>query len=114
MNHGLVHYYFGPNETCWCTRWTGSPARYHPAARAVRRRPAVRRQVAHGDALPDQRGRQLPEDPAWSGRRWPGTTLIRARLARVNAERRAVPTEAFDQPRRELGITLPLEGRGPR
>jgi hypothetical protein len=34
---------------------------------------------------------------------------IRARLARVNAEWRAVLTEAFDQPRRELGIPLPLE-----
>ncbi len=32
-----------------------------------------------------------------------------ARLARVNAEWRAVLTEAFDQPRRELGIPLPLE-----
>jgi hypothetical protein len=34
---------------------------------------------------------------------------IRARLARVNAEWRAVLTEAFDQPGRELGIKLPLE-----
>ena len=29
--------------------------------------------------------------------------------ARVNTEWRAVLTEAFDQPRRELGIGLPLE-----
>ena len=34
---------------------------------------------------------------------------IKARLARVNAEWRAVLTDAFDQPRRELGITLPLD-----
>ena len=34
---------------------------------------------------------------------------IKARLARVNAEWRAVLTEAFDQPRRELAITLPLD-----
>jgi AcrR family transcriptional regulator len=34
---------------------------------------------------------------------------IRARLARVNAEWRAVLAEAFEQPRRELGISLPLE-----
>ena len=33
---------------------------------------------------------------------------IRARLARVNAEWRAVLTEAFEQPRRELGIGPPL------
>ena len=34
---------------------------------------------------------------------------IKARLARVNADWRAVLTEAFDRPRRELGIGLPLE-----
>jgi len=34
---------------------------------------------------------------------------IKARLARVNAEWRAVLAEAFEQPRRELGIPLPLE-----
>ena len=31
------------------------------------------------------------------------------RLARVNAEWRAVLTEAFEEPRRQLGIELPLE-----
>ena len=34
---------------------------------------------------------------------------IRARLTQVNAEWRAVLAEAFDQPRRELGIPLPLD-----
>jgi hypothetical protein len=34
---------------------------------------------------------------------------IRARLARVNAEWRAVLTEAFEEPHCELGIGLPLE-----
>jgi hypothetical protein len=34
---------------------------------------------------------------------------IRDRLARVNAEWRSVLTEAFEQPRRELGIEMPLE-----
>ena len=34
---------------------------------------------------------------------------VRARLARVNAEWRAVLTEAFAAPHRELGIGLPLE-----
>jgi hypothetical protein len=34
---------------------------------------------------------------------------MRTRLARVNAERRAVLTKAFKEPRRELGIELPLE-----
>jgi AcrR family transcriptional regulator len=34
---------------------------------------------------------------------------LRARLALVNAEWRAVLTEAFEEPHRELGIELPLE-----
>jgi hypothetical protein len=34
---------------------------------------------------------------------------IAERLARVNGEWRAVLTEAFDEPRRQLGIELPLE-----
>ena len=34
---------------------------------------------------------------------------ISERLARVNAEWRAVLTEAFDEPHRQLGIELPLE-----
>ena len=34
---------------------------------------------------------------------------LRIRLARVNAEWRAVLTEAFERPHRELGIGMPLE-----
>jgi hypothetical protein len=34
---------------------------------------------------------------------------LRERLARVNAEWRAVLTEAFAEPHRELGIEMPLE-----
>jgi hypothetical protein len=36
-------------------------------------------------------------------------TDLQARLARVNAEWRAVLTEAFEEPHRELGIELPLD-----
>jgi len=34
---------------------------------------------------------------------------LRERLARVNAEWRAVLTDAFAEPHRELGITMPLD-----
>jgi hypothetical protein len=34
---------------------------------------------------------------------------LQTRLARVNAEWRAVLTEAFEEPHRELGIELPLD-----
>jgi len=38
-----------------------------------------------------------------------GLTNLRTRLERVNAEWRAVLTEAFEEPHRELGIPMPLE-----
>jgi hypothetical protein len=34
---------------------------------------------------------------------------LRERLARVNGEWRAVLTEAFEQPHRELGVEMPLD-----
>ena len=37
------------------------------------------------------------------------TPELREHLARVNAEWRAVLTEAFEEPHRELGIEMPLE-----
>ena len=56
-----------------------------------------------------ERGRRLPEGLA----RAAGARLERPRaaraLARVNAEWRAVLTEAFDEPHREFGIAMPLE-----
>ena len=60
-------------------------------ARAVRGRRPVHREVAHRDAPPGRRRRRATRRSGSSCRRSPGTTPdLRARLARVNAEWRAV------------------------
>ena len=111
VNHGLVHYYFGSNEKLLVRALERFTERLiDAAARAVRGRRALRREVADGDALPRERGRRPTRRSGSSCRRsrWnnPG---LRERLARVNAEWRAVLTEAFDEPHRELGIEMPLD-----
>jgi AcrR family transcriptional regulator len=110
INHGLVHYYFGSNENLLVhalERFTG---------RLIsRQRELYAADVPFGDKWRTAMHYLVSEDVsyqkiwlelqalAWNN---PG---IRARLARVNAEWRAVLTGAFEQPHRELGIDLPLE-----
>jgi len=110
VNHGLVHYYFGSNENLLVRaleRFTGrliARQRELYAADlpfADKWRTAMRYLVSE-DVSYQKIWLEL-QALAWNN---PG---IRARLARVNAEWRAVLTEAFDQPRRELGIELPVE-----
>jgi len=109
VNHGLVHYYFGSNENL--------------LARALERftgRLIARQRELYGSDLPFADkwrtamrylvSEDLSYEKVWfelQALAW-NNPEIRARLARVNAEWRAVLTEAFDQPRRELGIDLPL------
>ena len=110
VNHGLVHYYFGSNENLLVRaleRFTGrliTRQRELYAADlplADKWRTAMRYLVSE-DVSYQKIWLEL-QALAWNN------PDIRARLARVNAEWRAVLTEAFDQPRRELGIELPLE-----
>jgi AcrR family transcriptional regulator len=111
VNHGLVHYYFGSNENLLV----------HALERFTGRLIARQRELYEGDSVPfadkwrtamrylvseDVRYEKIwleLQALAWNNRD------IRARLARVNAEWRAVLTEAFDEPRRELSIPMPLE-----
>jgi AcrR family transcriptional regulator len=111
LNHGLVHYYFGSNENLLVRaleRFTGrliTRQRELYAADlpfAEKWRTAMRYLVSE-DVSYQKIWLEL-QALAWNN---PG---VRAQLARVNAEWRAVLTEAFEQPRRELGIGLPLEG----
>jgi AcrR family transcriptional regulator len=110
LNHGLVHYYFGSNENLLVRaleRFTG--------------RLITRQRELYGSDLPfADRWRTAMRYLLSEDVRYQKTWLelqalawnnpdIRARLARVNAEWRGVLTEAFAQPRRELGIALPLE-----
>jgi AcrR family transcriptional regulator len=108
INHGLVHYYFGSNENLLVhalERFTG--------------RLIARQRELYGSDLPFADkwrtamrylvSEDLSYEKVWfelQALAW-NNPDIRARLARVNAEWRAVLTEAFEQPRRELGIGPP-------
>jgi AcrR family transcriptional regulator len=110
VNHGLVHYYFGSNE--------------HLLVRALERFTerliARQRQLYAGDEPFVEKWRTamrflVSEDFAYEkiwlelqALGWNDPTL-RERLAVVNAEWRAVLTEAFAEPHRELGLAMPLD-----
>jgi AcrR family transcriptional regulator len=110
VNHGLVHYYFGSNENLLVhalERFTGRLI--------ARQRELYAAGVPFADKWRTAMRYLVSEDVSYQkiwlelqALAW-NNPDIRARLARVNAEWRAVLTEAFDQPRRELGIPLPLE-----
>ena len=110
VNHGLVHYYFGSNENLLV----------RALERFTQRLTARQRELYAGDAPFVEKWRTamrylVSEDTTYEkiwlelqALSWndPG---IRARLAEVNAEWRAVLTEAFREPHRELGVEMPLE-----
>jgi AcrR family transcriptional regulator len=110
LNHGLVHYYFGSNENLLVhalERFTGRLI--------ARQRELYAADLPFADKWRTAMRYLVSEDVSYQkiwlelqALAW-NNPDIRARLARVNAEWRAVLTEAFEQPRRELGIGLPLE-----
>jgi AcrR family transcriptional regulator len=105
-----VHYYFGSNENLLVhalERFTGR--------RIARQRELYAADLPFADKWRTAMHYLVSEDLSYQkiwlelqALAW-NNPAIRARLARVNAEWRAVLTEAFDQPRRELGIALPLD-----
>jgi len=110
VNHGLVHYYFGSNENLLVRALERFTERLLARQRALyaadepfvdKWRTAMRYLVSE-DATYEKIWLEL-QALAWNDRG------LRERLARVNAEWRAVLTEAFAEPHRELGIALPLE-----
>jgi AcrR family transcriptional regulator len=110
VNHGLVHYYFGSNENLLVhalERFTGRLI--------ARQRELYAADVPFADKWRTAMHYLVSADVSYQkiwlelqALAW-NNPDIRARLARVNAEWRAVLTEAFEQPRRELGIPLPLD-----
>jgi AcrR family transcriptional regulator len=110
LNHGLVHYYFGSNENLLV----------HALERFTARLVTRQRELYTADLPFASKWRTamhylVSEDISYQkiwlelqALAW-NNPDIRARLARVNAEWRAVLMEAFEQPRRALGIALPLE-----
>jgi AcrR family transcriptional regulator len=110
VNHGLVHYYFGSNENLLV----------HALERFTSRLITRQRELYEGDVPFADKWRTamrylVSEDVRYQkiwlelqALAW-NNPDIRARLARVNAEWRSVLMEAFEEPRRELGIPLPLQ-----
>jgi AcrR family transcriptional regulator len=110
VNHGLVHYYFGSNENLLARALERFTDRLVERQRALyasdepfaeKWRTAMRYLVSE-----DQTYQKIwleLQALAWNNQD------LQARLARVNDEWRAVLTEAFAEPHRELGIELPLD-----
>jgi AcrR family transcriptional regulator len=110
VNHGLVHYYFGSNENLLVRTLERFTERLVARQRELyaadmpfveKWRTAMRYLVSE-DVTYEKVWLEL-QALAWNN------ADLRARLARVNAEWRAVLTEAFEEPRRELGIEMPLD-----
>jgi AcrR family transcriptional regulator len=110
VNHGLVHYYFGSNENLLVRALERFTERlierqrelYSADVPFVEKWRTAMRYLVSEDATYEKIWLEL-QALAWNN------ANLRARLALVNAEWRAVLTEAFAEPHRELGIELPLE-----
>jgi AcrR family transcriptional regulator len=110
VNHGLVHYYFGSNESLLMRVLERFTERLIDRQRdlyaadtpfAEKWRTAMRYLVSE-DASYEKVWLEL-QALAWNN------PELQARLARVNAEWRAVLIEAFKEPHRQLGIQMPLD-----
>jgi AcrR family transcriptional regulator len=110
VNNGLVHYYFGSNEALLVRALERFTERLIARQRELyaadlpfveKWRTAMRYLVSE-DATYEKIWLEL-QALAWNN------ADLSARLARVNAEWRAVLTEAFREPHRELGIGMRLE-----
>jgi AcrR family transcriptional regulator len=110
VNHGLVHYYFGSVENLLVRALERFTERLIERQRELyesdlplveKWRTAMRFLMAE-DVTYEKVWLEL-QALAWND------TGLRERLARVNGEWRAVLTEAFREPHRELGIEMPLE-----
>jgi TetR/AcrR family transcriptional regulator len=110
VNHGLVHYYFGSNENLLARALERFTERLIERQRVLyasdepfvdKWRTAMRYLVSE-DQTYEKVWLEL-QALAWND------AELQARLARVNEEWRAVLTDAFEEPHRELGIALPLD-----
>jgi AcrR family transcriptional regulator len=110
VNHGLVHYYFGSNENLLVRALERFTERLVERQRELyasdepfieKWRTAMRFLVSE-DFTYEKIWLEL-QALGWNHRE------LRERLARVNDEWRAVVTEAFEEPHRELGIDMPLD-----
>jgi AcrR family transcriptional regulator len=111
LNHGLVHYYFGSVENLLVRVLERFTERLTARQRAMYADPDVPflekwRQAMHylvGEDVEYEKILLELEALAWNH------PELRERVALVNAEWRAVLTEAFAEPRRRYGIEMPLD-----
>ena len=109
VNHGLVHYYFGSNESLLVRALERFTERLIERQRAlyaadmpfVEKWRTAMRFLLSEDVAYEKVWLEL-QALAWNNKD------LQTRLARVNDEWRAVLTEAFEEPHRELGIQMPL------
>ena len=110
VNHGLVHYYFGSNENLLVRALERFTERliarqcelYASDAPFVEKWRTAMRYLVSEDASYEKIWLEL-QALAWND------AGLRARLAQVNLEWRAVLTQAFAEPHRELEIEMPLD-----
>jgi AcrR family transcriptional regulator len=110
VNHGLVHYYFGSNENLLVKALERFTERliarqrelYAADGPFVEKWRTAMRYLVSEDATYQKVWLEL-QALAWNN------AALRERLAGVNDEWRAVLTEAFAGPHRELGIGMPLD-----
>jgi AcrR family transcriptional regulator len=110
VNHGLVHYYFGSNENLLLRALERFTERLIARQRELyatdlpfieKWRTAMRYLVSE-DVSYEKVWLEL-QALAWN------QPDLREHLARVNAQWRAVLTDAFERPHRELAIAMPLD-----
>ena len=110
VNNGLVHYYFGSNENLLVRALERFTERlierqrelYDSDLPFVEKWRTAMRYLVSEDVTYEKIWLEL-QAMAWND------AALRERLGRVNDEWRAVLTEAFREPHRELGIEMPLE-----
>ena len=110
VNHGLVHYYFGSNENLLIKALERFTDRL-----IVRQRELYAEDVPFVEkwrtAMSFLVSEDLDYEKIWlelQALSW-NNPEFQMRLARVNREWRAVLTEAFAEPHRELDLDIPLE-----
>ena len=110
VNHGLVHYYFGSNESLMVRALERFTARLIDRQRALyaadmpfaEKWQTAMRYLVSEDQTYEKVWLEL-QALAWND------PELQAHLANVNAEWRAVLTDAFEEPHRELDIPMPLD-----
>jgi AcrR family transcriptional regulator len=111
VNHGLVHYYFGSIENLLVRTLERFTERLIARQRAMYAAP----DVAFIEKWRTAMRYLLSDDVAYEKVWWELQVLawnrpeLRDRVDRVNAEWRAVLTEAFAEPRKRYGIEMPLD-----